>query len=82
MAKELDEIIYEAITANGNTLTCEDIFGTEGYLVTFNLANIPTDIFDSEITVKAVYTPNENNETEFNRWGSNKRTIVLSDVLA
>ena len=76
------ETVYEAINANGNTLTCEDIFGTEGYLVTFTLANIPTDIFDSEITVQAIYTPNENNETEFNRYGSNKRTIVLSDVLA
>jgi hypothetical protein len=75
------DTVYTAIKANGSTLTCEDIFNKEGYLVTFTVTNIPAEYFDTDITVQAIYTPNENNETEPCSWGSQYRTVVLSDIM-
>ena len=68
--------VYESIQANGTALTCEDIFGSEGYLVTYTLENIPAEYYDKVITVYAVYT-----ELDGNELGTNSRTIVIADAL-
>ncbi len=68
--------VYESIQANGTALTREDIFGSEGYLVTYTLENIPAEYYDKVITVYAVYTALDGNEL-----GTNSRTIVIADAL-
>ena len=71
------EVVYEAINANGQSLTCQDIFGKEGYLVTYTLAGIPAEYYGADIQVCAVRV-----ELDGFELGTNYRTIVLSDVLA
>lgn len=68
--------VYESIQANGTALTCEDIFGSEGYLVTYTLENIPAEYYDKVIEVYAAYTELDGNEI-----GTNHRTIVIADAL-
>lgn len=47
------QTVYETINANGQTLTCEDLFGCDGYLVTFTITDVEADLFDDEISVFA-----------------------------
>ena len=70
------EVVYEAINANGASLTCRDIFGCEGYLVTYTLTDIPAEYYGSDIQVQAAF---QGLDGSLN--GTSFRTIVLSDVL-
>ncbi len=70
------EVVYEAINANGASLTCRDIFGYEGYLVTYTMTDIPAEYYDTDIQICAVFVGLDGFEL-----GTNYRTIVLSDIL-
>ena len=70
------EVVYEAIKANGVTLTCNDIFGYEGYLVTYTITDIPAEYYGADIQVCAVRVGLDGFEL-----GTNYRTVVLSDLL-
>ena len=70
------EVVYEAINANGASLTCRDIFGYEGYLVTYTMTDIPAEYYDTDIQICAVFVGLDGYEI-----GTNYRTIVLSDIL-
>ncbi len=70
------EVVYEAIKANGVTLTCDDIFGYEGYLVTYTITDIPAEYYGADIQVCAVFVGLDGYEI-----GTNYRTVVLSDLL-
>ena len=76
------DTVYTGIKVNGEVLSCEDIFNCEGYLVTYTITDIPAAMFDAEINVHALFTPNEDNQIHTDLWGTNTRTIVLSDILA
>ena len=71
------EAVYESINVSGAPMTCEDIFGFEGYLVTFTLTDIPAQFYGSDIQVYAEY---QTLGSEL--WFSEYRTIVLSNLLA
>ena len=71
------EVVYEAIKANGESLTCSDIFGSEGYLVTYTITDIPAEYYGTDIQVCAVFVGLDGYEV-----GTNYRTVVLSDILA
>ena len=70
------EVVYEAIKANGVTLTCNDIFGEDGYLVTYTITDIPAEYYGADIRVCAVRVGLDGYEV-----GTNYRTVVLSDLL-
>lgn len=72
------DTVYTAINANGSTLTCEDIFFYEGYLVTYTIEDIPAEYFGADIQVYAGYQPLD---AEVDPWSTNGRTVVLSDIL-
>ena len=76
------QTVYEAINANGQSLTCEDIFHTEGYLVTYTIENIPAEFYDADINVRARYYSNANNSFGEDMFETGGRSLVLSDVLA
>ena len=76
------QTVYEAINANGQSLTCEDIFHTEGYLVTYTIENIPAEFYDADINVRVRYYSNANNSFGEDMFESGGRSFVLSDVLA
>lgn len=70
------EVVYEAIKANGETLTCNDIFNEDGYLVTYTITDIPAEYYGADIQVCAVRVGLDGFEL-----GTNYRTVVLSDLL-
>lgn len=70
------EVVYESINVNGAPMTCEDIFGEEGYLVTFTMTDIPAEYYGADIQVAAVRVGLDGYEV-----GTNYRTVVLSDML-
>ncbi len=67
--------VYESIVAGGTSLTCEDIFDTEGYLVTYTIENLPAEYYDAEILVEAVYY-----FIDGGNGSTGHRTIVVSDA--
>ena len=68
--------VYESIVAGGASLTCADIFGVDGYLVTYTIEDLPAEYYDAEIIVEAIYYATEDGYTT----GTNGRTIVVSDA--
>ena len=70
------EVVYESINVNGQSLTCQDIFGKEGYLVTFTMTDIPAEYYGADIQVHPLRV-----ELDGFTYGTNYRTIVLSDML-
>ena len=49
------QTVYEAIKANGETLTCNDVFGKDGYLVTYTIAGLTAEYFETEIEVLVLW---------------------------
>ena len=76
------QTVYETINANGQSLTCQDIFHCEGYLVTYTIENIPAEFYDADINVRVRYYSNANNSFGEDMFESGGRSFVLSDVLA
>ena len=74
-------VVYTAINANGNLLTCQDVFGVEGYLVTFTLTDIPAEYYDTEILAGAEFWPNANNTSYEDFYNTTSRSLYLSDWL-
>ena len=75
------ETVYESINVNGVAMSCADIFGSEGYLVTYTITGIPASMYNTEIDLYATITPTENNTVESTPWNTGIRTIVLADIL-
>lgn len=76
------QTVYEAINANGQTLTCEDIFNVEGYLVTYTIENIPAEYYDADINVNVCFYSTADNIFGEDVFISGGRSLVLSDILA
>ena len=68
--------VYEAINANGATYSTSDLFGQEGYVVTYTIEGLIADYYGSEISVTVCRTDLEGNAVE-----TETRTIVVSDAL-
>ena len=75
------DTVYTAIKSNGATLTCEDIFGCEGYLVTYTIEDIPAAYFNSDIDLHTFFYPIEGNPIDTEIWSTGYRTIVLADLM-
>lgn len=51
VAELVCETVYTAVKADGALLTCEDVFGSEGYLATYTITDLTAEYYESEITV-------------------------------
>ena len=71
--------VYESINASGKAYTCNDLFGCDGYLVTYTIEDLPAEYYDAEIIVEVLFTPYEN-EMWSGPYSCSGRTIVVSDA--